>query len=202
MIAKLRGLIDSIGEDWVVIDVGGVGYLVFCSTKTLNRLPKIGENTQLFIETHVREDYIHLFGFYLTAERDWFRLLLTVQGIGSKVALAMLSVLELEDLLLAISSDDKEMLSQAQGVGLKLAKRLITELKDKITKFSLSPNFSEQISITSDQHSDAVSALVNLGYRRIEAHTMVLKIANSLGDNVTTNDLISKSLKELGRELT
>jgi Holliday junction DNA helicase RuvA len=205
MIAKLKGLVDSIGEDWAVIDVGGVGYLVYCSSKTLSRLPKAGEATQLFIETHVREDHIHLFGFVLTTERDWFRLLLTVQGVGNKVALAMLSALEPEELSRAISAGDKAMLSRAQGVGAKLAVRLVTELKDKVEQIALSPfaagSGAAGAPMVSGPLEDAISALVNLGYRRIEAHAAVLKAAEALGEGAAASALIRNGLKELGREL-
>ncbi len=206
MIAKLKGLVDAVGEDWAVIDVGGVGYLVFCSAKTLARLPRAGEAAQLFIETHVREDHIHLFGFSLPAERDWFRLLLTVQGVGNKVALAMLSALGPEDLSRAISAGDKAMLSRAQGVGPKLAARLITELKDKVAQIALTPFTAGQAAaagapIEAGPLEDAISALVNLGYRRIEAHAAVLRAAEALGEGAAANALIRNGLKELGKEM-
>jgi len=180
MIAKLRGLVDSQGDDSVVIDVGGVGYLVFCSGKTLSKLPGAGEATVLFIETHVREDHIHLYGFGDTVEREWFRLLLTVQGVGSKVALAILSVLSPEELSRAIAAADKAMVSRANGVGPKLAVRLLTELKDKAAGISLSSAFpavgvsAGAAPLESGALEDAISALVNLGYRRIDAHAAVL----------------------------
>lgn len=206
MIAKLRGLVDEVGEDWAVIDVGGVGYMVFCSAKTLARLPSVGEAAQLFVETHVREDHIHLFGFALPAERDWFRLLLTVQGVGNKVALAMLSALSPEDLSRAISSGDKAMLSRAQGVGPKLAARLITELKDKVVGIVLSPTAPAGLAMVSapieaGPIEDAISALVNLGYRRIEAHAAVLKALDGLGEGAPARALIREGLKTLGKEL-
>jgi Holliday junction DNA helicase RuvA len=206
MIAKLKGLVDEVGEDWAVIDVGGVGYLVFCSSKTLGRLPRVGEAVQLFIETHVREDHIHLFGFSLSAERDWFRLLLTVQGVGNKVALAMLSALVPEELSLAISSGDKAMLSRAQGVGPKLAVRLVTELKDKVGRIALTPFSMGQAAagapLVSGPLEDAISALVNLGYRRIEAHAAVLKASEALGEGAAASALIRNGLQELGKELS
>ena len=131
MIAKLTGLLDSIGEEWAVIDVNGVGYLVFCSTRTLAQLPGRGEAVSFVIETHVREDHIHLYGFLEHAEREWFRLLTTVQGVGAKVGLGILSVLAPRDLSDAILAQDKGMITRAPGVGPKLATRLLTELKDK-----------------------------------------------------------------------
>ena len=205
MIANLKGLVDSVGTDWVVMDVGGVGYLVFCSSRTLGRLPHIGEATALLIETQVREDHIHLYGFAEANEREWFRLLLTVQGVGNKVALAILSALTGEDLSRAIAAADKSMLSRAQGVGPKLAARLVTELKDKAVGIALSP-FPETAAIGSapleaGPLEDAISALVNLGYRRVEAHAAVLKASESLGDGAAASALIAAGLRQLGKEL-
>jgi Holliday junction DNA helicase RuvA len=208
MIAKLRGLVDSQGDDSVVIDVGGVGYLVFCSGKTLSKLPGAGEATVLFIETHVREDHIHLYGFGDTVEREWFRLLLTVQGVGSKVALAILSVLSPEELSRAIAAADKAMVSRANGVGPKLAVRLLTELKDKAAGISLSSAFpavgvsAGAAPLESGALEDAISALVNLGYRRIDAHAAVLKASEGLGEGASATQLISAGLKQLGKDLT
>ncbi|PKU26433.1 Holliday junction branch migration protein RuvA [Telmatospirillum siberiense] len=205
MIAKLKGLVDAVGEDWAIIDVAGVGYLVFCSTKTLARLPAVGEATQIHIETHVREDHIHLFGFSQPAERDWFRLLLTVQGVGNKVALAMLSALSPEDMSRAISSGDKAMLSRAQGVGPKLAARLITELKDKVVQIALSPVSAGQTAASAPLEAgpleDAISALVNLGYRRVDAHAAVLKASEVSGEGAVAGVLIREGLRILGKEL-
>jgi Holliday junction DNA helicase RuvA len=206
MIAKLRGLIDSTAEDHAVIDVGGVGYLVFCSTKTLSRLPRPGEAASLVIETHVREDHIHLYGFVDAAEREWFRLLLTVQGVGSKVALAILSVLSPEELSRAIAAADKAMVSRASGVGPKLAVRLLTELKDKAAGISLGPVQAAPAGggapLASGALEDAISALVNLGYRRIEAHGAVLRASEVLGEGASASALIGAGLKLLGKELT
>ncbi len=208
MIAKLKGLVDGGGDDWAVIDVGGVGYLVYCSSRTLARLPKVGQATQLFIETHVREDHIHLYGFADEGEREWFRLLLTVQGVGSKVGLAILSVLSAEELSRAIAAGDKAMLSRAQGVGPKLATRLLTELKDKAVGIAL-PGLATtgpgeaaagMAPLEAGPLEDAISALVNLGYRRIEAHGAILKASESLGPGAATSVLIRAGLKELGRE--
>lgn len=205
MIAKLKGLVDGIGEDWAVIDVGGVGYLLFCSARTLARLPRAGEATQLFVETHVREDHIHLYGFLEAADREWFRLLLTVQGVGAKVALALLSALSAEDLSRSIAAADKAMLSRAQGVGAKLAARLVTELKDKVAGLELggAPSPGGALpAAASGPLEEAVSALVHLGYRRIEAHAAIVKATAQLGEGAAAAALIRAGLQELGRELT
>ena len=198
MIAKLSGLVDSTGEDWAVIDVGGVGYLVFCGSKTLSRLPRPGEAARLFIETHVREDHIHLYGFFDEEERAWFRLLQTVQGVGSKVALAILSTLSSHELSQAIAAGDKAMLSRPAGVGPKLAARLAVELKDKAIAASPVGAFVASAP-AGGAAEDAISALVNLGYRRAEAQIAVAKAASSLGDDAKTPALIRAGLQELGR---
>ncbi|HEY0291775.1 MAG TPA: Holliday junction branch migration protein RuvA, partial [Hansschlegelia sp.] len=136
MIGKLTGVVDSVGADWVILDVGGVGYVVSCSSRTLSRLPKAGDTARLSIETHVREDRIQLFGFMADLEREWFRLLNTVQGVGTKVALAILSTLEASDLATAIALQDKVAIARAPGVGPKVAARIAAELKDKAPLFS------------------------------------------------------------------
>jgi Holliday junction DNA helicase RuvA len=205
VIAKLKGLVDSVGEDWVILDVNGVGYLVFASAKTLGKLPKTGEATTLFIETHVREDHIHLYGFADTAERDWFKLLTTVQGVGAKVGLAILSALSANDIMHAIAAQDKKVLTQANGVGPKVATRILTELKDKAGAIVLN---STQDSTPSGGGAaspigfggapvEAVSALVNLGYGRSEALAAVSKVNKELGGSGELNDLIRLSLSEL-----
>ncbi|MGA8382806.1 MAG: Holliday junction branch migration protein RuvA, partial [Stellaceae bacterium] len=130
MIAKLAGIVDQIGEDGAVVDVGGVGYLAFCSTRTIGRLPRAGAPVRLLIETHVREDHIHLYGFIDAAERDWFRLLTTVQGVGARLALAVLSAVTPEELSLAIFAQDRTVPARAEGVGPRLAARIVNELKD------------------------------------------------------------------------
>ena len=137
MIAKLAGTVDSVGPDGAVIDVGGVGYLAFCSTRTIGRLPPPGGAVRLLIETHVREDHIHLYGFIDAAERDWFRLLTTVQGVGARLALAILSAVAPEALALTIVAQDKAMLARADGVGPRLAARIVNELRDKIGGLAL-----------------------------------------------------------------
>jgi Holliday junction DNA helicase RuvA len=201
MIARLKGLVEQVGEDWAVIDVGGVGYLVYCSSRTLSRLPKLGEAVALFIETHVREDHIHLYGFFEEAERAWFRLLQTVQGVGSKVALAILSTLTANDLANAIASGDKAMLSRPSGVGPKLAVRLATELKDKVAGIAVPGSFAPAMAAaTGGPLEDAISALVNLGYRRSEAQMAVVKASATLGEGAATAALIRVGLQELGKE--
>ena len=203
MIAKLKGLLDSFGDDWAVIDVGGVGYLVFASSRTLARLGPAGSGVQLFIETHVREDHIHLYAFADRADQTWFRLLTTVQGVGAKVALALQSALSSDELALAISSGDKAMLTRASGVGPRLAGRLITELKGKSVDIAASsPGGSAASASGGDDGgiADALSALVNLGYRRAEAHQALLRVM-AAGGKTETTVMIHAALKELGREL-
>jgi len=198
MIAKLTGVIDSKTGEAAVVDVGGVGYLVFCSARTLNRLPAAGAAISLFVETHVREDHIHLYGFIDAAEREWFRLLTTVQGVGAKLALAILSVLSAADLTQAIAAQDRTSLTRASGVGPKLASRIVAELKDKIGGFALGPvAIVAGATEASGPVADAVSALVNLGYRRAEAFGAVAQAAKRLGPNPALDALIRAGLKEL-----
>jgi Holliday junction DNA helicase RuvA len=197
MIAKLTGLLDQAGSDSAVIDVGGVGYLVFCSARSLGRMPAKGTPVSLLIETHVREDHIHLYGFAEPAERDWFRLLTTVQGVGAKLALALLGVLSPEDLMRAIAAADKASLARAPGVGQKLAQRIATELKDKVRAVALGPAAAELPQRGSE--ADAVSALVNLGYRRAEAFDAVIEAARQLGASAPVDALIRAGLKELSQ---
>tara|TARA_R110000868_G_scaffold1554_3_gene12461 strand:- start:27707 stop:28315 length:609 start_codon:yes stop_codon:yes gene_type:complete len=200
MIAKLTGILDSIGDDWAIIDVGGVGYLVFCSTRTLSQLPGTGEAVSFVIETHIREDHIHLYGFLDHAERDWFRLLTTVQGVGARVGLGIQSVLGPQELTDAILSQDKGMITRAPGVGPKLATRLLTELKDKVGGIaSAAPAVAAVAANDTDRAAldDAVSALVNLGYRRGDAFGAVSGAMRSLGGDTPVEDLIRAGLKEL-----
>ena len=200
MIAKLTGLVDSAAMDSAVIDVGGVGYHVFCSAKTLGRLPARGNVASLLIETHVREDHIHLYGFADEAERDWFRLLTTVQGVGAKLALAILGVHSANDLAQVIAAQDKASMTRASGVGPKLATRILTELKDKVGGIALgglaalAPE-AEPIG----PMADAVSALVNLGYRRVEAFGAVARVTQRLGDGAQLDAVIRAGLQELAR---
>lgn len=205
MIAKLTGLLDSTGLDSAIIDVGGVGYLVQCSTRTLRRLGGRGEAVSVLTEMWVSQDNIQLFGFADVLERDWFRLLTTVQGVGAKVALSLLSVLTPDQLTNAIAAQDKTALSRADGVGPKLAARIANELKDKVSAFgTMAPkpaaageDGAAAPGAPSSAAGDAISALVNLGYKRVEAFTAVHAAAQKLGADATVSDLIRAGLKEL-----
>lgn len=208
MIAKLNGRVDSVGDDWVIIDVGGVGYLAFCSGRTLGQM-SAGEAVSLLIETHVREDHIHLYGFASAAERDWFRLLTTVQGVGAKVGLGILSSLTSDDLVQAIAAGDKAAISRANGVGPKLAVRILTELKDKVGGLALGQaalmqggsagaSFAGGDTAMRVEISDAVSALVNLGYSPSDALRAVSRAAADMGDDVRVENLIRVGLSALG----
>lgn len=198
MIAKLKGIVDTSGDDWVVVDVGGVGYLVFCSARTLSRLPGRGEAVSLTIDTHVREDHIHLYGFMGERERDWFRLLQTVQGVGARVALGVLSVLEPDELSQAIIMQDKAAIGRANGVGKKLAERVVNELKDKVGGLAIRTGMTAPVRPTGPS-ADAISALTNLGYRPVEASAAVARAARDLGDGADLQALIKAGLKELAR---
>ncbi|MDH3474531.1 MAG: Holliday junction branch migration protein RuvA [Rhodospirillales bacterium] len=201
MIGKLSGQVDSSGEDWVIVDVSGVGYVLFCSARSLASLPAPGGRASLLVETHVREDHIHLYGFIDQAERDWFRLLGTVQGVGAKMALAILSALSPQELIQAIAAQDKSQLTRASGVGPKLAARIVAELKDKAGGLVLGP---AAVAAASDggiglggQSEDAVSALVNLGYGRSEAFGAVALASRRLGETAPLEALVKEGLKEL-----
>jgi len=205
MIAKLRGRLDSTGEDWCVIDVGGVGYMVFCGSRTLAALPGVGEAVELAIETHVREDHIHLYGFSTNSDREMFRTLTTVQGVGAKVGLAILSALSAAQIAQAIAAGDQTAFKRASGVGPKLAQRLVVELKDKLGAFPLmAPSALAATGKAAPAQAggnvveDAVSALVNLGYGRMEAFGAVNRAAHTAGGTAPLNALIKGSLKELG----
>ena len=199
MIAKLRGLLDSFGDDWCIIEVNGIGYHVFCSSRTLNNLNGLGEEVTLLIETHIREDHFHLFGFVTELERDWFRLVQTVQGVGAKVALAILSAVGPDELSNSIAAQDKTVVGQATGVGPKLATRIIHELKDKVAKFALTPvKLGDGSPLRSSALGDAVSALSNLGYKQAEAYTAVSKAINDGADD-DVQVLIRLGLKELAK---
>ncbi len=201
MIAKLAGLLDSVGDDHAVVDVGGVGYLVFCSGRTMRALPAAGQPVVIHVETHVREDHIHLYGFADEAERDWFRLLQSVQGVGARVALAILSVHAPGDLMLIIAAQDKAAVAQANGVGAKLAGRIVAELKDAVGGLALHPAgvTGGATLIEVGVEGDAVSALVNLGYRRTEAAMAVAGAARSMAGEAELDVLIRAGLRELGR---
>ncbi len=198
MIAKLTGRVEALEADRCVVDVGGVGYLVQASTRTLAALPG-GALATLLIETQVREDAIALYGFAESAERDWFRLLTTVQGVGARVALNILSVLSPRDLVMAIQSGDKGNLTRAAGVGAKLAARLLTELRDKAGAMPSGVGVVPAAPLAAGAEADALSALVNLGYRRQEAHVALGRVAERLGERAALDALIRESLKELAR---
>lgn len=208
MIARLKGLVDGVGDDWAIIDVNGVCYQVFCSGRTLGALPGQGEMTRLEIETHVREDHIHLYGFADQAERDWFHLLTSVQGVGARVCLAILSVLGPDQLTQAIAAQDKTAVTRANGVGPKLAGRIVSELKDKIGGMALggaalaadAPAVAAGTGgAASSVSEDAVSALVNLGYSRSDAFTAVAKAAKRLDGAADVSALIRTGLQELSQ---
>lgn len=202
MIAYLNGTVHEIAEDSVIIDVGGVGYLAFCSSRTLANLPVAGDPAALQIETQFKAESLTLYGFQSAAERSWFRLLQTVQGVGARVALALLSALTPEQLSQAILARDKAAFAQASGVGPRLAQRLVSELQSKVGDLPTIPTVTIPNSATAagsvgNNGEDAVSALVNLGYGRSEAHGAVAKAAAALGENGDVEDLIRAGLKEL-----
>jgi len=205
MIGKLRGVLDTYGEDYVVVDVNGVGYLVHCSARTLQMLPAQGEAVTLSIETHVREDQIKLFGFVTDVEREWFRLLQTVQGVGTKVALAVLGTLKPADLATAIAMRDKAAVARTPGVGPKVAERIVTELKDKAPAYADLDPAVVRLSGAIDERrapqpiADAVSALVNLGYGQPQAAAAIAAASRSAGEAADTKQLIRLGLKELAR---
>jgi Holliday junction DNA helicase RuvA len=205
MIGKLRGTIDSYGEDWVILDVTGVGYQVFCSARTLQALPQVGEVATLSIDTYVREDMIRLYGFASELEREWFRLLQTVQGVGARVALAVLGTLKPGDLATAIALQDKAALTRSPGVGKKVAERIVAELRDKAPAYSSAdPALIHLQTDLAERRAprpvaDAVSALVNLGYAQVQASAAVASAARSAGEAATAEQLIRLGLKELAR---
>ena len=205
MIGKLKGTIDEIGEDHVVLDVHGVGYVAHCSARTLGKLGSAGEAAVLFIETYVREDQFRLFGFLTALEREWFRLLQSVQGVGSKVALAVLSTLTPGELANAIALQDKTAVSRAPGVGPKVAVRILTELRNKAPAFageaSASIGLKQELGegVASAPVSDAVSALTNLGYSRDQAANAVAAALKNGGEGADSAKLIRLGLKELSR---
>ena len=204
MIGKLKGRIDAYGEDWVTIDVGGVGYHVFCSTRTLAALPPVGEFAEAYTEMLVTQDMIRLVGFATEGEREWFNLLQTVQGVGTRVALSVLSTLSTTELANAIALQDKAMISRAPGVGPKVAQRIVSELKDKVPAFAtVDPTLArlqaEREGSRPTAAADAVSALVNLGYGAAQAGLAVSAALRKAGDASTTELLIRTALKELAR---
>jgi holliday junction DNA helicase RuvA len=205
MIGKLKGLVDSYGDDFVIIDVNGVGYVAFCSGRTLQSLPKPGEAAALAIETYVREDQIKLFGFATDGERDWFRILLNVQGVGTKVALAILSTFRPADLASAIALKDVAAITRTPGVGKKLAERIVLDLKDKAPAFAaVDPAVVKLQGDIEERRGpqparDAVSALVNLGYPQVQASSAVAAALRTAGEDAKTEALIRLALKEMAR---
>jgi holliday junction DNA helicase RuvA len=202
MIARLRGRLDALEDGHAVIDVGGVGYLVACSTRTLAALPRPGEAVDLLIETQVRDDSITLYGFPTAAERRWFRLLQTVQGVGARVALGILSALGPDELARAVAAQDKAALARASGVGPRLAGRIASELKERLSELPIvaGATFPGPAAATLGAPADdAVSALVNLGYGRSDAHAAVAKAAAALGAGAPIEALIRTGLQELAR---
>ncbi|NDH60640.1 MAG: Holliday junction branch migration protein RuvA [Alphaproteobacteria bacterium] len=202
MIAKLKGVVDSVDTDSAIVDVGGVGYLVSASARTLRDLV-VGAPVAVLVETIVREDAIALYGFLEVAERDWFRILTTVQGVGARVALSILSTLSPDEIARAIAAQDRATLSRPGGVGPKLAARLATELKDKAAAFGIASPTSktpESLAVPAGSlNEDAVSALVNLGYRRVEAFGAVARASQRLGAEAKLDAVIRAGLQELAR---
>lgn len=205
MIGKLKGLVDSSGDDWVLIDCGGVCYEVFCSGRTLQALPQKGEAAVVYIETIVREDMIRLYGFASEAEKSWFTLLTTVQGVGARVALAILSVLSSSELSSAIALQDKAMIGRANGVGPKLAVRIVTELKGKVPAIgaldpgTLGLQTALGEGVATSNVADAVSALTNLGYSSAQASAALARVVAREGEDVATEKLIRLGLRELSQ---
>lgn len=205
MIGKLKGLVESYGEDFVILDVGGVGYEVRCSARTLEALPAPGAGAVLAIETYVREDQIRLFGFASDTEREWFRLLQTVQGVGARVALAVLGTLPPTDLSRAITMRDKAAVARTPGVGPKVAERIVTELKDKAPFIGRVDPAAPHLAGASDNArapgtlADAISALVNLGYGQPQAAAAIASAFHSAGENPQTAQLIRLGLRELAK---
>jgi Holliday junction DNA helicase RuvA len=204
MIGKLKGVVDSVEEEALILDVNGVGYLVSASARTLRAIPAVGEPTELLIETHVREDAIRLYGFLTASEREWFRLLQSVQGVGAKVALGILGALSAETLSTAVARQDKAMMARAPGVGPKLAARLVLELKDKapalgVADFAHSEAGFERTPKLAKAAEDAILALVGLGYAQALAAAAVGRISAQLGPAAETAALIRAGLKELAQ---
>lgn len=197
MIARLRGLLDSFGADHAVIDVNGVGYLVSASSRTLSALGAIGDEVVLHTEMLVAEDFIRLVGFATASERDWFRLLVSVQGVGARVALAILSALSEDEVHRAVASGDHAMIARAQGVGPKLAQRIVNELKDKAGGIGLGGGGA---AVPTGGHAhDAISALANLGFRPAEASAAVGAATSELGENATLDSLVRLALRKAAK---
>jgi len=205
MIGKLKGIVESYGEDFVIVDVGGVGYEVHCSARTLQALPAQGEPAVLSIETHVREDQIRLFGFLSDVEREWFRLLQTVQGVGTKVALSVLGTLKVGDLASAVATRDKAMIARAPGVGPRVAERIVTELKDKAPAYAAVDPAVIRLSGAIEERrapqpvADAISALINLGYGQPQAAAAIAAASRDAGEGADAARLIRLGLRELSK---
>lgn len=202
MIGKLKGRIDSTGPDWLMVDVQGVVYFVSCSAKTLGSLPGFGEAAEIHTEMLVSQDNIRLVGFATVHEKEWFKLLQNVQGVGARVALAILSIMTPSELASAIALQDKALIGRANGVGKKLAERIVLELKDKVPAFTTADMGLGQVAAELSAKapstvSDAVSALVNLGYGQSQAAQAVSAALRKSGDDVPTEKLIRAALKEL-----
>ncbi|MDJ0931972.1 Holliday junction branch migration protein RuvA [Breoghania sp.] len=205
MIGKLKGVIDSYGEDYVILDVHGVGYHVQCPVRVLQALPSAGEAATLSIETYVREDQIRLFGFSSDLESEWFRMLMTVQGVGAKVALGVLGIMKPTDIANAIALGDKTTIARAPGVGKRVAERIVTELKSKAPAFSnadmgtIQAKAAIEDKVAPKPVADAVSALVNLGYGQPQAAAAVAAASRAAGEGADTGKLIRLGLKELSQ---
>jgi holliday junction DNA helicase RuvA len=204
MIGKLKGTIEEVGEDYALVDVHGVCYVAYCSSRTLGKLGGVGEACVLFIETYVREDQLKLFGFLTVLEREWFILLQSVQGVGAKVALAVLSTLTTSELANAIALQDKTIISRAPGVGPKVAMRMVLELKNKAPAFAgeaLNIGLKQEIGegVAAAPVSDAVSALTNLGYSRDQAANAVAAAMKTAGEGADSAKLIRLGLRELSK---
>lgn len=197
MIGKLKGKIESSEDGKIIIDVSGVGYLVFCSGKTLSKLAP-GEHAELLIETHVREDHIHLYGFYSAEEKTTFNILQSVKGVGTRMALAILSELTPEEIQLALSAQDKAVFNNVSGVGKKLAERIVTELKDKFLTTTTDMILTKTSTISTNKGNntmhDAIAALVSLGISKSDAQIRINSILNESPD-ISINDLIKLGLK-------
>jgi Holliday junction DNA helicase RuvA len=198
MIAHLKGRLESTGIDHAVIDVGGVGYLVGASARTLAALGPAGEACVLHTDLLVGEDFLRLVGFATAAERDWFRLLTGVQGVGARVALAILSALEPNDISRAVMAQDKATVARANGVGPKLAERIVRELKDKVGGIAIGPAATAQV-VPAGAGADAVSALLNLGFRPAEASAAVAAAEEELGDTATLDALVRLALRKAAK---
>ena len=206
MIGKLTGIVDSVGEDWVILDVGGVGYLVYASGRTLGQLQTMRGPASLLVETRMREEQITLYGFLDAVERDWFRMLTQVQGVGARVGLALLTALAPDEIAHSIAAEDRRNLTRAEGVGPKLAGRIVNELRDRVAglTFASPPPRAAALAAGApvgaaggDIARDAVSALVNLGYGRTDAYSAVAHAVQAAGEGATLEALVRAGLKEL-----